>query len=629
MRSLPQSLVSPLTFAFACLVSLTWCNAEELRCDVLVYGATPGGIAAALAAADDGENVILVEPTERIGGLVTCGLSHTDYHAYDGLTGSYLQFSKRVEAYYVKKYDPDSQQVKDSWRGTFGEPHVNLLIFKQMLAEHKNIRVVTNAELLRCEVKPLHLIDPQAPLGPPKIIECQFDQGLAESLAIRAEMFIDASYEGDLMAMAGAEYRVGREARDEYGESLAPEQADDQLQAYNFRFIMTQAAENRVTPLAPPGYNADDFLPIVEVLKSGKIKSIFGYPNDCIFKAQLPPLPNGKHDINDVSKSAIRLSLPGINRAWPNGDRETRAKIFAEHRRDQEGLLYFLQNDERVPAKFRDEARTWGWCKDEFESTGHLPPQLYVREARRMVGLYVFRQSDCENAPGDARAKLFTDAIAMGEYGNNCHGTAHEGPRFGGKHTGDFYHATPPYQIPYGVIVYPTLVNLLVPVAASATHVGFCALRLEPIWMSLGEAAGHAAHFARKEKGDTRDPAIISQVQARLHATGAATIYFSDVLPGDADFAAAQWLGTAGGFHGLHPQPAKVRGASIVGQYSESYPGHTADLDQPLDKKLAVKWNEIAEVRQIDVAKLPRADGKLTRREWLRAAYKLRTPPQP
>lgn len=617
--------IAAVVVALCCwLVSTTSALAQGLECDVLVYGATPGGIAAAIAAADDGENVILVEPTNRIGGLVTCGLSHTDYHAQDGLTGSFLQFSKRVEAYYIKKNGPDSQQVKDSWRGTFGEPHVNLLIFEQMLAERKNIRVITHAEVTTCLVTGKNLLDPQAQAQPVKILGFWFDQGLTELLAINAEMFIDASYEGDLMAMAGAKYRVGREARDAYGESLAPEKADDQLQAYNFRFIMTQAAENRVTPLAPPGYKADDFLPIVEVLKSGKINAIFGYPNDCIFKAQLPPLPNGKHDINDVSKSAIRLSLPGINRAWPDGDRETRAKIFAEHRRDQEGLLYFLQNDERVPAKFRDEARTWGWCQDEFESTGHLPPQLYVREARRMVGMHVFTQSDCENAPGDARAKLFTDAIAMGEYGNNCHGTAHEGPRFGGKHTGDFYHATPPYQIPYGVIVPTKGDNLLVPVAASATHVGFCALRLEPIWMSLGEAAGHAAHFARKAKGKTRDTSIVSQIQARLHETGAATIYFSDVLPGDADFAAAQWLGTAGGFHGILGKPAKVRGKGIVGQYSESYPSHTADLDQPLDEKLAAKWNAIAAAAKIDVAKLPPADGKSTRREWLQAAWQLR-----
>lgn len=618
----------PLFAAALCcwLVTTTSALAERLECDVLVYGATPGGIAAALAAADDGENVILVEPTNRIGGLVTCGLSHTDYHAQDGLTGSFLQFSKRVEAYYVKKYGPDSQQVKDSWRGTFGEPHVNLLIFEQMLAERKNIRVVKELTLQTV------VTDRQEPRSTDRdeihsrtqITLAKFRSANAAEVQAAAEMFIDASYEGDLMATAGAKYRVGREARDEYGESLAPEKADDQLQAYNFRFIMTQAAEHRVTPLAPPGYNADDFLPIVDMLESGKIKAIFGYPNDCIFKAQLPPLPNGKHDINDVSKSAIRLSLPGINRGWPDGDRETRAKIFTEHRRDQEGLLYFLQNDERVPAKFRDEARTWGWCKDEFESTGHLPPQLYVREARRMVGMHVFTQSDCENAPGDARAKLFTDAIAMGEYGNNCHGTAHEGPRFGGKHTGDFYHATPPYQIPYGVIIPTKGDNLLVPVAASASHVGFCALRLEPIWMSLGEAAGHAAHFARKAKGKTRDRSIIPQIQARLHATGAATIYFSDVLPGDADFAAAQWLGTAGGFHGILGKPAKVRGKGIVGQYSESYPSHTADLDQPLDEKLAAKWNAIAAAAKIDVAKLPSADGKSTRRAWLQAAWKLR-----
>src|SRR5690606_25505575 len=133
------------------------------------------------------------------------------------------------------------------------------------------------------------------------------------------------------------------------------------------------------------------------------------------FKAHLPVLPNGKYDINDVSRGLVRLSLPGVNAEWPDGDEATRRRIFAEQLRDQAGLLYFLQNDPAVPARFRDEARGWGWCRDEFTETGHLPPQLYVREARRMIGMHVFIQGDSEHAPGDARAVLHRDAVAMGD----------------------------------------------------------------------------------------------------------------------------------------------------------------------------------------------------------------------
>ena len=161
--------------------------------------------------------------------------------------------------------------------------------------------------------------------------------------------------------------RVGREGRDEYQETLAPEQADDQLQAYNFRFIMTREPHNRVLPKEPPGYRREDFVEVLPILDSGKIKQVFDYPRNCLFKAHLPPLPNGKYDINDVSGGLVRLSLPGINAGWPDGDQETRQAIFEEHFRDQVGLLYFLQNDSAVPDKFREEAWQWG-CHRERDA---------------------------------------------------------------------------------------------------------------------------------------------------------------------------------------------------------------------------------------------------------------------
>jgi len=591
-------------------------NAEESLSGVLIYGGTPAGIAAAIAAAKDGESVTLVEPTSRIGGLVTNGLSHTDFRTFEGLNGAFLDFTKRVEQHYAKTYGKSSQQVKDSFRGTFGEPGVNLAVFQAMLAEQKSIRVVTGLRLVG------HL--GETLLGKFKIDELDFVDAKGKAFSFRAKVFIDATYEGDLMAVAGVPWVAGREGKAKYGESLAPDQPDSELQAYNFRWIMTRDEKNRVTPKEPAGYSREDFLPVLEILKAGKIQRVFGYQSGCIFKAHLPPLPNDKFDINDVSNGIIRLSLPGQNLKWPDGTEDDRAKIYNEHLRDQVGLLYFLQNDADVPEKFRNEAKEWGWCKDEFAENGHLPLQLYVREARRMVGRHVYTEKDSEHAPGDARSVRHPEAIAIGDYGNNCHGTAHEPPRFGGKHTGEFYKVVPPYQIPYGVIVPTKVTNLLVVGAVSSSHVGYCALRLEPIWSSLGQAAGHAAHLVIAEKKPVQDVPV-AKLQTRLHGVGSAIVYFSDVLPGHADYAAVQWWGTAGGFHGLAATPPKntIRGKNIVGQYYEAFPHHAAELDKVLDNALSMRWLALGKQIGLDSERLPRADGKLTRGDWIRSASRL------
>jgi hypothetical protein len=587
---------------------------------VCVYGATPGGIAAAIAAAESGEKVLLIEPTSRIGGLTTSGLSHTDFRTFEGLNGGFLKFSRRVLDHYRRECGADSPQVKDSFQGTHGEPKVNLLVFEKWLAEHDGIKVRT-----RCTLRDVTVASAKRGEGHDtmrRIESIRIVNAAGEVERIAARVFIDGTYEGGLMAAASVEYRVGREGRDEYGESLAPEQGDGQLQAYNFRLIMTRDPVNRVALSKPDGYRRELFAGVLPLLAEGRIEHVFDYPSRCIYKAHLPALPNGKHDINDVSAGIIRLSLPGDNLAWPDGDAAARRRVFDEHRLWNVGLLYFLQNDAEVPAKFRDEARQWGLCRDEFTDTDHLPPQLYVREARRMVGKRVYREQDCDHAAGDARSVLHTDAIAMGDYGPNCHGTAHEGTRFGGKHTGEFYKGVPPYQIPYDVLVPEDVDNLLVPVAASATHVAFCALRLEPIWMSLGNAAGHAAHLANSKQLPVQNVPIPA-LQRRLHSSGAATIYFSDVSPQDADFAAVQWWGTAGGFHGLAPRPDKPgqRGKRITSQYFEAYPHHAAELEKPLDADLEARWQELARDIGLDLSQW-RTNDRPTRGDFVRAAWR-------
>lgn len=545
------------------LLALASCAAPPagaLPADVAVYGATPGGICAAIAAARLGRTVILLEPTPRIGGLATNGLSHTDFRTFEGITGLYLEFTRRVHDHYRRTYGPDSPEARDCFRGTQAEPSVNLKIFEEMLAEAPGLRVLRGWRLRAVEREGSRL---RALTGTGPRVE--------------AKAFIDGTYEGDLLARAGVPWRVGREGRTEYGESLAPEPGDGQLQAYNFRLIMTRDPARRVPVTAPPAYRREDFVEVLPLLDSGKLKSVFCEQAGGVYKAQTPAPPRGVFDINDVSRGLVRLSLPGANLEWPDGDEAARARIFAEHLRHNTGLLHFLQNDAAVPVRIRDEARDWGLVKDEFPENGHLPMQLYVREARRMVGMRVFTEKDVQASPGDARAVFHADSVAMGDYGPNCHGTGHEGPRIGGRHTGEFYQACPPYQIPFGTIVPKEVPNLLVPVAASASHVGFCALRLEPVWGSMGQAAGTAAHLSI-ELGRAVQELPVPRIQSLLHAAGAATIYVSDVLPGHPRFAEVQALGAAGKLHGREKPPGTAggRGAKIAGQYFEAFPGHSA-----------------------------------------------------
>ena len=601
MQHLP--LVAVLFFPLPILAGDT---TGSYRPDIVVYGATPSGISAAVAAAQGGRDVLLIEPTRRIGGMTTHGLSHSDFHSFEALNGPFFQFSQRVLKHYQITYGKDSQQVRDCWQGTHGEPSVNLLVFQNLIAEQPLINILREWHLVAVTV------------SDQSITALRFSRPKAAPVTITAKIVIDASYEGDLLAAAGVPYRVGREAQSEYNESLAPKKADDELQGYNFRLCMTQNPKNRVPIPVPDTYQREDYAGIVPLVKAGEFPTAFGYPGRrFILKAHLPILPNGKHDINDVSKSLVRLSMPGRNRGYPEGDFATRRSIQREHLDWQFGLIHFVQTDSELPEAFRQAAATWGLCRDEFADTDHIPPQIYIREARRMVGRRVYIESDTEYAPNDARARLHPHSIAIGEYSHNCHGTGHEGPRIGGRHTGEFYKGVAPYQIPYGVIVPKNISNLLVPTACSASHVGFCAIRLEPIWMSLGGAAGHAADMALDANVAVQGVSV-KALQRRLWSHASATIHVSDVPPGHSDFTAVQWWGGLGGFHGLEPAPPKrgMRGKHIISQYFEAFPGHAANLNKPLDPELRKHWSALAEKHNLRVP-----SGSTTRGDWIRKAF--------
>ena len=247
-----------------------WHSANADDVDVAVYGGTPAGIAAAIAAGRDGHSVLLIEPYRWIGGLTTNGLSHPDFRTFEGLNGFYLQFTNRVRRHYVEQYGVDSQQVRESLQGTHGEPRVNRSVLEEMLAEHGSIDTRTRLRLVSVETIGT------APSR--RIVSITVVDSDGAEQRVAASVFIDATYEGDLMAAAGVEYRVGREARDEYGESLAPETADGQLQGYNFRLVMTRDPDNRVRPEEPDDYNREEFLPLVELLEAGQFESVFCYP---------------------------------------------------------------------------------------------------------------------------------------------------------------------------------------------------------------------------------------------------------------------------------------------------------------------------------------------------------------
>jgi hypothetical protein len=617
----------PGAFLLACLCAcLGRAAADDPQ--VVVYGATPGGIAAAIAAAKDGRSVLLAEPTHRIGGMTTCGLSHTDFRTFESLSGIFLDFTRRTHAHYVATYGADSVQVRESFRGTQAEPKVNLQVFQEMLSEYPSIRVRTQWTLSEARTR--------GPSGNVHVRAARFRDATGALHEVKAKIFIDASYEGDLIAAAHIPYRIGGESRDEFNESLAPvEGSRVELQAYNFRLVVTQDPANRVTPTPPAGYRREIFTGLLGLIEYGRLKRVFSFnhASDAALLASTPGLPNGKRDANDMGSAPVRMSLPGENLLWPEGDAVVRKRIFDEHLLWNVGVIYFLQNDPAVPAAIREEARTWGFCRDEFTETNHLPPQLYVREARRMVGLRIFTQLDTRHAANDARAVLHPDSIAMGDYGHNSHGNRHEGGRFAGTRHGTGYGSSfpvPAYQVPYGTIVPRDVRNLLAPVPVSATHVGFCALRYEPIWSSLGEAAGHAAHIALGQGAAPDVRSIdVARLQRRLHAAGSATLYFSDVLPGHPDFAAAQWWGALGGFHDLAPRPPgkdfrDLFGPQIRGQYYQACRNHEAALERVLDAELARKWKALARENGLATVDLPAADGRTTRGDWLRAAFPAR-----
>lgn len=504
------------SLAFLMILALVECpvSAAERRFDVVVYGATPGGIAAAVSAARLGRSVALVEYHDRIGGMAASGLGKSDIENRAMIGGLFKEFVSRVLGHYVKKYGIDSENVRLCRYGYYAEPSVNEAIFAAMVGEQPTLTVVKGHRLQAATVEENRL----------RSIEVADRRtGLATTLA--AAVFIDGTYEGDLYAKAGAEFRVGREGRAEFNEPHAgvvyfdyqtheflpgsTGDADDRLPAYTYRLCLTTDPANSYRLLSPPpGYDRKVYVGYFDDLKSGRFAGpkVFkpgrGYNpahfNTMVRVFSVTDIPNRKTDVN-INPRALNFPFPEENRGYLEGDDVARRRICERHRNLTLGLLWFIQNDPEVSEKDRALANGLNLPLDEFADTDHFPFHLYVREGRRLVGEYTLTEHDITQTGDDRRIYDRADSIAVGEFPIDSFPTSKRRP--GDTRTLEGYlgmldYITRPYEIPYRIMIPKRLDGVIVPVAASTTHVGFSSIRMEPTWMALGQAAGVAAHLS-------------------------------------------------------------------------------------------------------------------------------------
>jgi len=465
--------------------------------DVCVYGATATGVAAAVAAAEAGATTTLVDAGTHVGGMVSGGLSWTDVGDERVIAGFALRFYAAV----AKHYGAPLWGVKGP------EPHVAEGLLARML-DGVDVR-----------------------LGERKVPD--------------AAVYVDASYEGDLLPRFGVPYAVGRESRELYGETWAGRQpatrpgrhnfsvllspfgddgmllpwirepeldergwprdrlgeGDGGLQAYGFRVCLTNRAENRIPFERPDGYDADAFELLRRYLAATDVEAceLMGLNHDL--------LPNGKCDVNSIGPFSLNL-LDGSNRDYPDGDAAARERVRAHHLHYTQSLLWFLSYDDDVPARIRGEMRRWGLCADEFQDTAGWPHQLYVRDGRRMLGAHVLTEVDLFDARPQA------DELARGSYNidiREVERTWRYLPEYTREpavfNEGYLSVAVPSYPIPYRSLTprREHATNLLVPLCLSASHVAFGSARMEPTLMMLGGAAGSAAAQAARRGINVQD----------------------------------------------------------------------------------------------------------------------------
>lgn len=490
------------------LFMLAGCQSTNYSTDICIYGGNASGVVAAYATDQLGKDAILVEPTDHLGGLTSGGLGATDIGNKVAITGIARDFYRKLG----KHYGTD-----EMW--TF-EPHVAESIFNAMTDRPhvKLIRQYRLKEVVKEGTVIREIVLENAP-NPGK-----------KDIRIKASVFIDCSYEGDLMAKAGVSYTVGREANSQYGETLngvqlrdlhqfpdsidpytvpgqpesgllpqinnAPLQpngtGDKLVQTYNYRLCLTQNKENMIPVTAPEKYDPAEYELLKRVIAW---RETHNQRVDLDKYLSIIMMPNGKTDINN--NGPVSTDYIGHNWDYASADYDTRLKIAQEHTEYIKGLLYFLGHDPSVPEYLRNQMLSWGYAKDEFIENGGFPRQLYVREARRMVGEYVMTEKNC------TRTIPVPDSVGKAAYtmdSHNCQRVLVNGmvKNEGDVQVGGF----PPYPVAYRSITprRSECTNLLVPVCLSATHIAYGSIRMEPVFMVLGQSSAMAAAMAIDDK---------------------------------------------------------------------------------------------------------------------------------
>jgi len=540
------------------LLAATHRGVAASEVDVIVYGSTPGGFCAAIAAAREGASVILLEPTDHVGGMNTGGLSHCDSNQMvrSTLMGLFDEWHTRVVKDYTDRglKAPYNPALKDQSRWTF-EPHVALRVTMQML-EEAGVTVLTERYLQSVKK------------GGRRITALVMGNG-----TFSAKVYVDGSYEGDLMAAAGVDWMIGREGRDEFGEPLAGKQypkqkmeingfddegkllplvttdnageleaGDKNIMTYSFRLCLTEDPDIRVPMPAPAHYDPARFEIVRRALQAGETRVGF----------DLYPLPGKKFDGNNSIGGQFSIGLVGGGTDWHSADEAGRNEIWEAHKQYTLEFFHFLTTDPAVPGKIRDKYVRLGLCRDEFATYEHFSPALYVRESRRMKGLYMISQKDILDSPEKE------DPIAISSFPIDSHdcqriavkggGVINEGTIFPVRRSkpkqGYAYH------VPYRSILpmREQCDNLLVPVALSCTHVGISSLRIEGAWMVIGQGAGVAAALSAKEGVAVQDLPY-AKLRARLLVQGQVLDLSAEALdprdlPGVIDDADAELEGT-------------------------------------------------------------------------------------
>ncbi len=534
------------------IVIITGCQVnsaeKELKADVIVYGGTSSAVTTAVQVKRMGKSVIIVSPDVHIGGLTSSGLGYTDTGNKEVIGGLAREFYHLLYQHYMKPESwnwQNQSEFGNKGQGTpaidgefrtiwLFEPHVAEEAFEKMIAD-------SNLTIYRDE-----WLDRSAGVVKEKgkIISIKTLSGKV----FRGEIFIDATYEGDLMAAAGVSYHTGREGSSQYNEEwngvqvgdfpvkhhdfdnlkispykipgdpssgllprISPNppgnrgDADKRIQAYCYRTCLTDHPDNMVPFMRPPGYDSTQYELLIRIFEAGW-RGTFN---------KFDAIPNRKLDVNN--HGPFSFDNIGMNYDYPDASYERRKEIIDEHITYQKGLLYFIANDPRVPVEVSTEMLRWGYSADEFTDNGHWPYNIYVREARRMIGDFVMTENEVLSR------KDVTRSIGMGSYNLDSHNTQrYVTPEGFTENEGDVEHPTPnPYRIDLGSILpkKEECSNLLVSICVSSSHIAYGSIRMEPVFMILGQSAGTVASMAI-EKGKAIHDLTYEEIRERLLADG-------------------------------------------------------------------------------------------------------------